>query len=55
MAKFSTAEAKAIVHATLLFFWLESSIWTKEVHNSVDSGNSDGMQLLVDVPGVLII
>jgi len=55
MAKFSTAEAKAIVHATLSFFRLESSIWMKEVRDSVDSGNSSGTQLLVDVPGVLII
>jgi len=39
MAIFSTAEAKAIVHATLLFFRLELSIWAKEVHNSVDSSN----------------
>ena len=55
MAKFSTAEAKAIVHAMLSFFQLELSIWTREVRNSVDSGNSSGMRLLVDVPGVLII
>jgi len=50
MAKFSTAEAKAIVHATLSFFWLEPSIWTKEVHNSVDSANGSGIRLPVDVP-----
>ena len=55
MAIFSTAEAKAIVHATLSFFRLESSIWTKEVRDSVDSGNSSGTRLPVDVPGVLII
>jgi len=55
MAKFSTAEAKAIVHVMLLFFQLESSIWTKEVRNLVDSGNSSGMRLPVVVSGVLII
>jgi len=52
MAKFSTAEAKAIVHATLSFFRLELSIWTKEVRDSVDSSRT---RLPVDVPGVLII
>jgi len=52
MAKFSTAEAKAIVHATLSFFRFESSIWTKEVRDSVDSS---GMRLPADVPGVFII
>ena len=40
MAKFSTAEAEAIVHVTLSFFWLESSIWTKEVRDSVDSSGT---------------
>jgi len=55
MARFSTAEAKAIVHATLSFFWLESSIWAKEVCNSVDSSNGSRRQLPVDIPGVLII
>jgi len=55
MAKFSTAEAEAIVHATLSFFWLESSIWAKEVCNSVDSSNGSGRQLPVDIPGVLIV
>jgi len=52
MAKFSTAEAEAIVHAMLSFFWLESSIWTKEVRDSVDSS---GTRLPVDIPGVFII
>jgi len=55
MAKFSTVEAKAIVHVTLSFFRLELSIWTKGVRNLVDSSNSSRMRLPVDIPGVLII
>jgi len=55
MARFSTVEAKAIVHVTLSFFRLELSIWAKEVCNSVDSSNGEscsGRQLPVDVAGV---
>jgi len=55
VAKFFTAEAKAIVHVMLSFFWLESSIWAKEVCNSVDSSNGSRRRIPVDIPGVLII